>query len=166
MKMKRQNKSCRCCGFEKFNYLAPKMVSNFFLNNGLHISSKVNIRGAKFLERYLPKIILNLFYSIFYKILNIQTEIEYGYCANCNFIGPWPEISDDSLSDFYKIYGNKDYKKLRSIYEPWYKNIAELHLSEYEFEMRRKQHDNYILPILNSFKQGTLNFLDYGGGRG
>jgi hypothetical protein len=83
-------------------------------------------------------------------------------------VAPWPEISDDSLLDYYKFYCSGLYKSERAHLEPEYARIADLHFSTAEIDLRRAQHEAYILPILreDTLLWKRMRLLDYGGGLG
>ena len=173
-------KLCRCCGQHAFERLSPDAeVGQFFLQYGLQITltSKTGVRRTFLdkLERKWPKSLPALVPSI-RGLLKLQSEsnatarMSYGLCANCSFLAPWPEISNDHLLDYYSYYLSSKYKEERIKIEPGYSVFAPLHGCKQEFLVRRNLHTNFMATVLNQHPSrkeiSDMRLLDYGGGDG
>lgn len=172
--MKLESKTCRCCGGDNFIRCGYRPLSDFFAYFGLHIKPAIRYRGEGRVRRLFgervaswPVSVLNSFPG---KALRLTNEIAYGACSDCHFISPWAELSDDLLHDYYSFYGADSYKRERSRFENGYRRIAAVHGSIEELVMRRKQHEEFIVPVLREHLNATglrrLRLLDYGGGTG
>ena len=176
-------KSCRCCGglcFRRLEHMVQ--VDRFFSQHGLqlHLEQTVVIpqldwaihrrirklplpwrkRAEKVLARIRNKVLLT----------SLQLKIPYGLCDECKFLGPWFEISDDQLQDYYAYYLKPEYKQARLAFQPNFIAISEIMGSAEENAIRRKSHSAYLLPYLESYRRlqrkERLRLLDYGGAEG
>jgi 2-polyprenyl-3-methyl-5-hydroxy-6-metoxy-1,4-benzoquinol methylase len=79
-------------------------------------------------------------------------------------------LSDESLLDYYTFYLSVEYKQQREKFDAGYSLISKMHGSDDELEMRRKQNEDFIAPILEAYlinsNLNKLRMLDYGGGAG
>jgi SAM-dependent methyltransferase len=163
--LKLPSKRCRCCGGSNFERCGTRSISPFFRRFGLQVELAIEIRGLRLLRLVLgSKRVTHLIGK------HVRTEIAYGACHECRFIGPWPELSDDMLLDFYAAYGSEAYKTERSVQERWYRSIAEVHGSPRELELRQSAHEAFIVPLLrgrcSQLGVERISMLDYGGGTG
>jgi hypothetical protein len=173
-------KICRCCGENFFKRLEvyPE-ISQFFLHYGLQISVEVesNARSLtldkieKKWPAFMPAIVSKLKRALNLQVTNnILVKMPHGLCSTCSYLAPWPEISDDSLLDYYSYYLTSDYKKARIRDEPSYAAIAPIHGSPQELLIRRNELTAFLIPMLRMYvKQKeirNLRLLDYGGGDG
>jgi hypothetical protein len=121
-------KICRCCGENFFKRLEvyPEL-SQFFMRYGLQISVAVesNARSltldkiGKMWPAFLPAIVSKLTRALNLQVTNkILVKMPYGLCSSCSYLAPWPEISDDSLLDYYSYYLTSEYKEARISVEP------------------------------------------------
>lgn len=175
-------KTCRCCANKTFTRLEQTVeLSPFFRKYGLQIDVDIHTdsgirslflesiekKWPKFARCPIPRIKRMLGLR---PATTLSTTIPYGLCATCNFLAPWPELSNDLLIDYYSYYLSEAYKNARLALEPDYAKIAYLHGSQEEFNLRRVQHTDYLMPILseyfNKINDQKLRLLDYGGGDG
>lgn len=176
-------KPCRCCGLNAFNRLSQLVeVDPFFARHGLQIiveqSTEIplydwGLRGkAKFLPPWLAERFIRKLDDFRTKhVLQLcQIKLPYGICKNCEFLAPWYEISDDQLSDYYAFYLQEEYKESREAFQPGFRELGKVMGSTAEADLRRQQHEEFILPYLQELHQrssgGNLKLLDYGGGEG
>ena len=159
------NKKCRCCGRSNFSYCGTRSITPFFCRFGLHINPIPRLRGEHIFQK-APG--FRFIKSLLNKVIHKTAEIDYGACADCSFIAPWPEFSDDMLSDYYVFYCSESYKKERSKLEPWYKTIAKNHSSDEELLIRRNDLNNFVTHYLQEYLSDnqidSISVLDYGGG--
>jgi hypothetical protein len=178
--MRIYKKTCRCCGENTFNRLGNDAeLCNFFMQYGLQISVTVETDPISlFLEKVedkLPSFLARLFPRI-RRALRLPSQNKYtatmpcGLCSTCNFLSPWPEISNDHLLDYYTYYLAPEYKEARVKSQPNYAAIAPVHGSPQEFMVRRNAHTAFMASILEkhiaSKRISDLRLLDYGGGDG
>lgn len=172
--MRLEQKVCRCCGGTHFKRCGYRTVNNFFGYFALHIQPSISYRGEARVRNFLGnKMALSIkqFLSYFLgKFFRVTNRIAYGACEDCNFISLWPELSDESLLDYYSFYLSGEYKQEREKLEAGYSLISKTHGSEDELVMRRKQNEDFIAPILEAYlissNLNKLRMLDYGGGAG
>lgn len=180
--MELTHKLCRCCGGESFARLPVLAeVDPFFARYGLQIEVSHSVVvplldwGLRNKLRTLPAGLsrrlhrrLDLLRSR-HLLESQRIAIPYGLCSDCRFLAPWMEIGDDQLQDYYAHYLQAEYKQARSQFQPHFEQLGQLMGSPAEAESRRRQHETYILPHLQSLRQGEdskLQVLDYGGGSG
>jgi hypothetical protein len=172
--MKLNQKRCRCCGGSRFERCGYRNVNNFFGYFALHIKPTISYRGEGRVRNFLGnKAALSINQLLNYllgKFFRVTNKIAYGACLDCNFISPWPELSDESLLDYYTFYLSGEYKQYRGKFDAGYALISKMHGSDDELEMRRKQNEDFIAPILEAYLINSninkLRMLDYGGGAG
>ena len=178
-----QIKSCRCCGGSRFRRLGKQAeVDPFFARYGLQLTVEQSatlplidwalsrrIRMLPSLLRQHAESLLATFRSR-NLLTSLSVKIPYGLCDDCLFLAPWFEITDDQLRDYYSHYLSTAYKKARADFQPGYAELGKLMGSQQEADLRREQHEAYIMPILTNYmnqKQLTrMSLLDYGGGEG
>jgi hypothetical protein len=180
--MELTRKACRCCGSSRFERLAVLAeVDSFFARHGLQIEvshsvvvplldwglrnkvGKLPAPLARPLQRRLDRLRQR------HLLESRRIAIPYGLCGDCHFLAPWVEIGDDQLQDYYAHYLQAAYKQARSRFQPDFEQLGQLMGSAAEGESRRRQHERYILPHLQSLRRsgaGPLRVLDYGGGAG
>ena len=172
--MKLNQKTCRCCGGSRFERCGYRNVYSFFWHFGLHIQTKISYRGYGFFRKLfvnkLALLINKLLNFLIEKFIRVENKIAYGGCLDCNFVSLWPELSDESLLDYYSFYLTDKYRQERGRTDPLYPTISKKHGSAYELLKRRKQNDDFIAPILEGYLansgRDSLKMLDYGGGSG
>lgn len=96
----------------------------------------------------------------------IEKSAHLNKCANCSFAFFDYRPSDLEMQKLYLNYRDKDYQKIRQIYEPFYTKEFNSSLGSEE-EVQEKR-----LNLLNVLKKAKIdycfinNILDYGGDRG
>lgn len=182
--MQLKQKDCRCCGARNsFKRLEKEVeVDPFFAKHGLQLSAthtaiipwidwalrrKVNSLPAplgKNIHRRIDDFRRNNL------LTSSSITIPYGLCENCNFLAPWYEITDDQLRDYYSFYLDTEYIQARCRFQPGFAELSKLMGSAEEADLRRRQHEDYFMPILENYRQSngleTISLLDYGGGEG
>jgi SAM-dependent methyltransferase len=146
----------------------------FFWYFGLHIQGTISYRGYGLVQRLFANklaLLINKFLNyLIKKFIRVENKIAYGGCLDCNFISLWPELSDESLLDYYSFYLTDEYRRERGLVDPAYSLIEKNHGSVNELLMRRKQNEDFIVPILEEYlanlRLDSLRMLDYGGGSG
>ena len=136
-------KKCRCCDRSEFHRKGYASIAHFFLLYGLHIK---NIESFQITEEGLS-----------------NCSIAYGICEYCSFISPWPEISNDSLLDYYNFYGSDSYHQGRLKFENYYKKISHLNLSSEEQKLRRESYQIFFANKVQSRLPKNPSILDFGG---
>jgi hypothetical protein len=136
-------KKCRCCDRSEFHRKGYASIAHFFLLYGLHIK---NIESFQITEEGLS-----------------NCSIAYGICEYCSFISPWPEISNDSLLDYYNFYGSDSYHQGRLKFENYYKKISHLNLSSEEQKLRRESYQIFFANKVQSLLPKNPSILDFGG---
>lgn len=180
--MELTRKVCRCCGghrFERLPVLAE--VDPFFARHGLQIEVSHSVVvplldwGLRNKVRKLPAPLAQPLQRRLdglrqrHLLESRRIAIPYGLCGDCRFLAPWVEIGDDQLQDYYAHYLQAEYKQARSRFQPDFEQLGQLMGSPAEGESRRRQHERYILPHLESLRSAAaapLRVLDYGGGAG
>ena len=182
--MQLKQKTCRCCGArDQFKRLATEVkVDPFFAKHGLQLTANHTATLPWIdwgLRRRVNSLPANLGKKIHRRIdhfrrNNLLTSssitIPYGLCENCHFLAPWYEITDDQLRDYYSFYLDTEYIQARSSFQPGFAELSKSMGSAEEAALRRRQHENYFMPILENFRKSnaleSITLLDYGGGEG
>lgn len=181
--MELELKRCRCCGQHTFHRLRTFVdVDPFFARHGLQISVEQSIdiplydwglRGkAKLLPSWLAEKFHRKLDAIRAKhvLQACKVKIPFGLCKNCEFLAPWYEIGYDQLSDYYAFYLQNEYKESREAFQPGFRELGKVMGSIAEADLRRQQHEEFILPFLQDLREyaqdKSLKLLDYGGGEG
>lgn len=180
--MELTRKACRCCGssrFERLPVLAE--VDPFFARHGLQIEVSHSVVVPLLdwgLRNKVGKLPGSLARPLQHRLDRLRQRhllesrriaIPYGLCGDCHFLAPWVEIGDDQLQDYYAHYLQAAYKQARSRFQPDFEQLGQLMGSAAEGESRRRQHEQYIVPHLQSLRhsgEGPVRVLDYGGGSG
>lgn len=136
-------KKCRCCDRSKFHRKGYAPIAQFFLLYGLHIK---NVESFQITEEGLSNCL-----------------IAYGMCEYCSFIAPWPEISNDSLLDYYHFYASDSYNQGRLKFENYYKKISTLNISPAEQKLRRESYQIFFSNKVRSLLPKNPSILDFGG---
>lgn len=182
--MQLKQKTCRCCGArDKFKRLDHEAeVDPFFAKHGLQLTTS-HTATLPWIDWALRRKVNSLPSSLGEKIHrriddfrrnNLLTSssvtIPYGLCEKCDFLAPWYEITDDQLRDYYSFYLDTEYIQARSSFQPGFAELSKLMGSAEEAALRRRQHENYLMPILENYRKSneleTITLLDYGGGEG
>lgn len=176
-------KSCRCCGGSHFRRLEKQAeVDPFFARYGLQLSLEhtailpvLDWAMSRRVEK-LPKSLrlpaekLLATFRSHHLLTSLSLKIPYGLCDDCLFLAPWFEVTDDQLRDYYAYYLTTDYKQARTEFQPGYEELGKLMGSEEEANIRRQQHETYLMPFLSSYMSSKgierMSLLDYGGGEG
>lgn len=182
--MQLKQKTCRCCGAkDKFKRLATEVeVDPFFAKHGLQLSTTHSATlpwidwGLRGRVNSLPANLAQKIhrYIDHFRHKNLLTSfsitIPYGLCENCNFLAPWYEITDDQLRDYYSFYLDSEYIQARSSFQPGFAELSKIMGSTDEAALRRRQHETYLMPILENYRRSnaleSISLLDYGGGEG
>lgn len=182
--MQLKQKICRCCGArDQFKRLAKEVeVDPFFAKHGLQLTAthKATLPLIDWgLRRKVNSLPNNLGEKIHRRIDHFRRNIlltsssitiPYGLCENCHFLAPWYEITDDQLRDYYSFYLNAEYIQARSNFQPGFAELSKSMGSAEEAALRRRQHEKYLMPILENYRRSssleTITLLDYGGGEG
>jgi hypothetical protein len=182
--MQLKQKNCRCCGAkDQFKRLSKQVeVDPFFAQHGLQITA-THTATLPWIDWGLRRRVNSLPTTLGEKIhrridrfrrntllTSSSITIPYGLCDSCHFLAPWYEIADDQLRDYYSFYLDSEYKQARSNFQPGFNELAKVMGSAEEATLRRRQHENYLMPILENYRQSngleTITLLDYGGGEG
>jgi hypothetical protein len=139
-----EKKKCRCCYHSLFHRKGYASIAQFFLLYGLHIK---NVESFQITEEGLS-----------------NCSIAYGMCEYCSFIAPWPEISNDSLLDYYHFYASDSYRQGRLKFENYYKKISQVHLTSEEQKLRRESYQIFFSNEVESLLPKNPSTLDFGGG--
>jgi len=176
-------KSCRCCGGSRFRRLEKQAeVDPFFARYGLQLTVKqtailpvIDWALSRRVEK-LPTSIRhpaeNLLATLRSRHLltSLSLKIPYGLCDDCLFLAPWFEVTDDQLRDYYAYYLTSAYKQARTEFQPGFEELGKLMGSEEEANIRRQQHEAYLMPYLSNYMASKgierMSLLDYGGGEG
>jgi hypothetical protein len=182
--MQLKQKTCRCCGArDQFKRLATEVeVDPFFAKHGLQLSAthtatlpwidwglrgKVNSLPASLAQKIHKRIDHFRRHNL---LTSSSISIPYGLCDKCNFLAPWYEVTDDQLRDYYSYYLDTEYIQARSIFQPGFTELSKFMGSTDEAALRRRQHETYLMPILENYRRSnaleSISLLDYGGGEG
>jgi hypothetical protein len=182
--MQLKQKTCRCCGAKKqFKRLAKEAeVDPFFAKHGLQVTATHTATLPLIdwgLRRKVNSLPDNLAEKIHRRIDRLRRNtlltsssitIPYGLCENCHFLAPWYEIGDDQLRDYYSFYLDAEYKQARSSFQPGFAELGKVMGSAEEANLRRHQHENYLIPFLENHRKTNglekITLLDFGGGEG
>ena len=182
--MQLKQKVCRCCGArEQFKRLDKEVeVDPFFAKHGLQVTATQTATIPLIdwgLRRKVNSLPANLGNKIHKRIDHFRSSnlltsssvtIPYGMCESCHFLAPWYEITDDQLRDYYSFYLDTEYIQARSSFQPGFAELCKSMGSCEEAALRRRQHENYFMPILENYRTAnaleTITLLDYGGGEG
>jgi SAM-dependent methyltransferase len=182
--MQLKQKACRCCGArDQFKRLDKEVeVDPFFAKHGLQLTATQTATipwidwGLRRKVNSLPANLGNKIHKRIdhFRSSNLLTSssvtIPYGMCESCHFLAPWYEITDDQLRDYYSFYLDTEYIQARSSFQPGFAELCKSMGSCEEAALRRRQHENYFMPILENYRTAnaleTITLLDYGGGEG
>ncbi len=182
--MQLKQKVCRCCGArDQFKRLDKEVeVDPFFAKHGLQLTATQTATipwidwGLRRKVNSLPANLGNKIHKRIdhFRSSNLLTSssvtIPYGMCESCHFLAPWYEITDDQLRDYYSFYLDTEYIQARSSFQPGFAELCKSMGSCEEAALRRRQHENYFMPILENYRTAnaleTITLLDYGGGEG
>jgi SAM-dependent methyltransferase len=182
--MQLKQKACRCCGArDQFKRLDKEVeVDPFFAKYGLQLTATqtATIPWIDWgLRRKVNSLPANLGNKIHRRIdhfrssnllISSSVTIPYGLCEKCDFLAPWYEITDDQLRDYYSFYLDTEYIQARSSFQPGFAELSKSMGSAEEAALRRRQHEEYLMPILENYRSSnaleTITLLDYGGGEG
>jgi len=182
--MQLKQKACRCCGArDQFKRLDKEVeVDPFFAKHGLQLTATQTATipwidwGLRRKVNSLPANLGNKIHKRIdhFRSSNLLTSssvtIPYGMCESCHFLAPWYEITDDQLRDYYSFYLDTEYIQARSSFQPGFAELCKSMGSCEEAALRRRQHENYFMPILENYRTAnaleTISLLDYGGGEG
>ena len=182
--MQLKQKDCRCCGArDQFKRLDKEVeVDPFFAKHGLQLTATQTATipwidwGLRRKVNSLPANLGNKIHKRIdhFRSSNLLTSssvtIPYGMCESCHFLAPWYEITDDQLRDYYSFYLDTEYIQARSSFQPGFAELCKSMGSCEEAALRRRQHENYFMPILENYRTAnaleTITLLDYGGGEG
>ena len=182
--MQLKQKVCRCCGArDLFKRLDKEVeVDPFFAKHGLQLTATQTATipwidwGLRRKVNSLPANLGNKIHKRIdhFRSSNLLTSssvtIPYGMCESCHFLAPWYEITDDQLRDYYSFYLDTEYIQARSSFQPGFAELCKSMGSCEEAALRRRQHENYFMPILENYRTAnaleTITLLDYGGGEG
>ncbi len=182
--MQLKQKTCRCCGAKKqFKRLSKEAeVDPFFAKHGLQVTASHTAilplidwglrRKVDSLPDSLGQIMHRQIDKLRRKTLLTSSSITipYGLCEYCHFLAPWYEIADDQLRDYYSFYLDNEYKQARSSFQPGFTELGKVMGSAKEANLRRHQHENYLIPFLENYRKSNglekITLLDYGGGEG